>query len=376
MAALAIATTFGLVLALAWLVGSVLRERVTLSRSWLLSCCSLGAVAAAASQYVEAWLWQWTGLSPEAGFDRGTSALVATMVLAVPLEEAGKLLAVWPAYQRGRLRDRADGIVAAVAAGAGFALAETSVRASQGTEEGLFVLRSLLGSVGHLLFAGAWGFVLSDASGGRFLRRAWLIAVLFHGLFDHIVYGRGPGTLVVAGPLLFGMLGLGFLGLREAKTERTEEQPALVQALNEPTFDLIRRAVGGRREKPLSLFWIAVGSLVNTGVALTALTLAVVLGRRLGIDFAAADEADLAGNAPLLLLGSASLAAFPLAGYLIARASGTDSVLEPALGAALSIAVVAVLLSMATPVAIVFSLAVAPVALGLSCLGAWFGMGR
>jgi RsiW-degrading membrane proteinase PrsW (M82 family) len=374
-AALAIATTTALVLGVTLLVRKVLAARLTLSLRWLGTLFGLGVVAALVSAFAQTWLWRWTAMSPEGGSDGGTSALFAMMILAVPLEEAGKLLAVWPAYQRGRLRDRADGILAAVSAAAGFAIAETSFRAGGASSEGLFVVRSLLGSIGHLLFAGAWGFVLSDASGGRFLRRAWLIVVLFHGLFDHIAYGRGPGTLVVAGPLLFGMLGLGWLGLREARTGTREAKPAIVQVLNEPTFDLIRRAVT-RREKPLSLFWILLGSLVNAGVALAAVALAITLGHRLGIDFGAADEADLAGNAPLLLLGSALLAAFPLSGYLIARASGTESVLEPALGAAASIAVVAILLSMATPVAVVFSLAVAPVAFGLSCIGAWFGMGK
>jgi hypothetical protein len=164
------------------------------------------------------------------------------------------------------------------------------------------------------------------------------------------------------------------LGLREARTEAVRRS-ATREVLNEPTFDLIRRVVS-KRDKPLSLFWIVVAALVTTGVALSALTLAVYLGHQAGIDFAAADEGDVRGNAPLLLLGAASMAAFPTAGYLIARASGTESVLEPALGAAASIAIVALVLSMATQVALVFSLAVAPVAFGLSCVGAWFGMGK
>jgi hypothetical protein len=351
-----------------------LKAKVRLGQPWLFALLVLGAVAASACHFIESWLWSWTGLDPEQGLDRGTGALVAMMVLAVPLEEASKLLVVWPSYQRGLLRDRADGVVAAVSTAAGFAIAECIWVAATTKVSGLFVARALLGGAAHLLFAGAWGFVLSDASGGRFLRRAWLIAVVFHGLFDHIVYGRGPGTLVVAAPLLFGMLGLAALGLREARTELPKRAP-IAEVLQEPTFDLIRRVVT-RRDKPLSLFWIAASLLVTTGVALAAVSLAVYFGHHAGIDFAAAEEGNVQGNAPLLLLGAASLAAFPLSGYLVARASGTDSVLEPALGAAASIAIVALLLSLATQVALVFSLAVAPVAFGLSCVGAWFGMGK
>jgi RsiW-degrading membrane proteinase PrsW (M82 family) len=371
---LGIAATTVLMLGGAGFVLFTLRTRLQLGRYWLVALLVLGAAAASVCHFVESWLWSWTGLNPERGLDRGTGALVAMMVLAVPLEEASKLLAVWPSYQSGQLRDRADGVVAAVTAAAGFAIAECVWTGFSGPATGLFVARSLLGGVAHLLFAGAWGFVLSDASGGRFLRRAWLLAVVFHGLFDHIVYGRGPGTLVVAVPLLLGMLGLAGLGLREARTFVVPHSDD-AEVSNEPTFDLIRQAVT-RRDKPFSLFWIVAGALVTTGVALAALMLAVYVGHHIGIDFAAADEGDVRGNAPLLLLGAAAMSAFPLAGYLIARASGTESVLEPALGAAAAIAVVALLLSLATQVALVFSLAVAPVAFGLSCVGAWFGMGK
>ena len=40
--------------------------------------------------------------------------------------------------------------------------------------------------------------------------------------------------------------------------------------------------------------------------------------------------------APLALLAIGTLAAFPSSGYLLARASGTRSVLEPAMAAALA----------------------------------------
>ena len=126
------------------------------------------------------------------------------------------------------------------------------------------------------------------------------------------------------------------------------------------------------------LTWIAFGALVTTGVMTALLAGAVALGHRAGIDFAAVDRPDsgVAGIAPLVLLGGAALAAFPVAGYLVARASSTETVLEPAMSAALAIAVVLVLLGLAAPVAVVFAIAFAPIAFGLACAGAWVGLVR
>jgi hypothetical protein len=109
---------------------------------------------------------------------------------------------------------------------------------------------------------------------------------------------------------------------------------------------------------------------------LVALATAVFVGHRVGIDFAMADEGDVRSTGPLLLLGVAFLSAFPIAGYLVARASSATSVLEPALGAALALVAVVAMVSMASPVSVVFALAVAPVAFGLACGGAWFGLVR
>ena len=51
-------------------------------------------------------------------------------------------------------------------------------------------------------------------------------------------------------------------------------------------------------------------------------------------------------------------------------------VLEAAIAAALAIAGLLLLLGLAAPVAVVFAIAFAPVALGLACAGAWMGMSR
>jgi hypothetical protein len=103
---------------------------------------------------------------------------------------------------------------------------------------------------------------------------------------------------------------------------------------------------------------------------------AVLLGRRMGVDFALADQTDVRAAGPLMLLGAAVLLAFPVAGYLVARASGGQSLLEPALAAVLTVALLITLLSLAAPIGVLFALAVAPIALGLACGGAWVGIER
>jgi hypothetical protein len=142
-----------------------------------------------------------------------------------------------------------------------------------------------------------------------------------------------------------------------------------------PSVNAMRQALS-HAQRPLMLRWVVIGTLVTLGILLTMITLAVLVGNRAGIDFALADEGDTGATGPLLLLGAAVLAAFPAAGYLVARASSLGGVLEPALGAGLAILLLVGLTSITAPVAVVLLLALAPIAFGLACAGAWFGVVR
>jgi hypothetical protein len=240
----------------------------------------------------------------------------------------------------------------------------------------LVLLRIVLGAVGHVFFAMLWGYVLGHRGKLHWFGVIWLIATIFHALFDHIVFGRGAGTLVFGVLLAVFMLFAGAWLLKQAQRVHVEVQlSSSIGALDRLSLSDVAQALYPRNQ-PLMLTWIVIGTFVNTGVVITTLLSAIYLGHQLGVDFAAADEADMRANGPLVLLGSALLVAFPIAGYLVARASGARGVLEPAMGAAGAIAVVVALLSMTAPVAVVFVLAVAPVAFGLACAGAWFGLIR
>jgi hypothetical protein len=150
--------------------------------------------------------------------------------------------------------------------------------------------------------------------------------------------------------------------------------PFLTSLPPPPSLGAMRDALR-RAERPVMLHWIGLGMLVTIGVVIGAVAGAVVLGRRAGVDFGAVDEGELTGAVPLALVGLAVLCAFLVSGYLVARASGAESVLEPALSAGFAIATALVLLGLAAPVALVFAFAFAPIAFGLACAGAWLGSG-
>jgi hypothetical protein len=320
------------------------------------------------------------GLAQLADAPGPTPALIATLLFVAPLEEGLKVAAVWPLYTTRRLTTPAAGALWALSAAAGLTASENLLRMLDGEGGWLPPVRLLLGTPAALLAAAAWGAALGAGgrARGRWFALAWVAATLLRGFYDHIVFDRGPAALLAAAPLLVAMGVAAWIGLREIapRPASSSRRPSLLSRVPEPpSLGAMRRALR-RSDRPVMLGWIGLGALVTVGVVLVSVAVAVWLGHRAGIDFAAAEESDLRSGGPLALLGLAVLAAFPVAGFLIARASGSDSVLEPALAAALAIALVVTLLTLAAPVAVVFALAVAPVAFGLACGGAWFGLGR
>jgi len=184
------------------------------------------------------------------------------------------------------------------------------------------------------------------------------------------VWGRGPGYLAATLPMLAFMLLGAWAVARELDPEparRVREEPPILREVR----DALRPA-----ERPVMLRWVAAGGFVTLGLVITLAGLSVFIGRRMGIDFKLADEADVRSAGPLALLGTGVLTAFPLAGYLIARASSAHTVLEPALSTLAALVALVVLLSLTAPIAVLFALALTPIALGLACGGAWLGLDR
>lgn len=379
--------TLGLVLGLLPLVAATLlwrRSRVTRDIPTLraIGVATAGALLAWVCQFAEAALWDWTGLSLVAVAGKESEAMLAMFLFAAPLEEGAKVLCVWPPYRARRIRRARQGIALSAMAGAGFAAGKTSALLILGRHAELLpVLRAVLGIPPHVICAAIWGATLGARSKTGWFALAWGVATVLHGLFDHIVFGRGPGVMVLSAPLLLTMIAIAYAALRSATSGeaalgqgyRGSERPQSAPPWSEPpSLARVWHALEPKQQ-PLMLHWIGLGMLVTAGIGIAALAAGLYAGHALGLDFAAADEADVRSNGPLLFLATAVGSAFPLAGYLVARASGTPSVLEPALGAALAVLGGVLFLSVTTPIAAIFALALAPIAFLLASAGAWFG---
>ncbi len=352
------------------------RQRALGTRNALLAVGS-GAALAVLAIHLEELLLGLTGLSLQASRGGASTAMLTMFLFVAPLEQGLKVLAIWPLYRMRVLDGSRLGMLYAACAGAGFSAITTFAYVAWAPEiDALRALRGALGAPAHLFFAGVWGFALGGGRGGRgrWFSAAFLASTLLHGLYAHIVFGRGTGMLVAVAPLALGMSVTAWVLLRDSGLVQSP-QYSLLQSLEPPSIDTVRRALT-RKNRPLMPHWIALSTLVTVGSMISLLAAAVYLGHRIGVDFAMANESDWRSTGPLVLLGSAILMSFPLAGFVVARATSATSVLEPALGAGLAITAVVALLSMAAPVAVVFALAAAPVAFGLACGGAWFGLAR
>jgi len=335
-----------------------------------------GAVAALFAAYFERIILAYTGLSLDVATSGAAGALLATFLLAAPLEEAVKVSVVWPLYRSRRIVDSRLGVGYASAAGAGFSAVKGLMAVLLGTPGGVTVLRALVGVPAQLFFAGVWGYALGARGPnrrGHWFSIAWLVATLLHGLYDHIVWGRGPGLLVSVIPL-FLFMGLGaWIALRDVAPEPVSHQHWIVP--DPPSLRALRQALRPVDHR-LMVRWIFVGALTTLGLVIALLVVTVILGQRFGVDFSLADESDMRSSGPLILLGGAVLLAFPIAGYLVAKASAAHSVLEPALAAGLALAGLIAMLFMTAPIGVLFALAVAPLACGMACGGAWIGLER
>jgi hypothetical protein len=371
--------TVPLILALAVLPAYFVFRRVSVlgraSRRLAATALLFGAALAVLAVVVERAVLSFTELSFDVRTAGMGSALLATFLLAAPLEEAMKTLVVWPLYRTRRIDGPRLGLCYAVATAAGFASALGIARLFSAPFDWVLALRTLCQAPAHLFFAGVWGYALGARRGqsGGWFAVTWLISVALHGLYQHIVWGRGPGFLVAVVPLL------GFMVIGAASVLR-EVNPgsqtlAKLHLPEPPRLSLVTEALNPR-DQPLMLRWVVLGAFVNVGLMFTLTVGAVALGHRLGVDFSAADESDMTSAGPLALLGSALLASFPLAGYLVARASSSTGVLEPALAAAVALASIVAILALVAPLGVLFALAVAPLAFGLACGGAWIGLER
>jgi len=211
---------------------------------------------------------------------------------------------------------------------------------------------------------------------------AFVVAIVARGLYAYFVYGRGPGALLGVSPLLAAMGVVTWILWRDlqARHQRStsfappssRRWSRLSAAAQPPSLSAVRAALT-RADQPVKVRWVLLGALVTIGAMLAGLAGGVVAARLLHIDLSTVDEHDVGAAAPALLLGAGLLASFPTSGWLIARAAGVHTLLEPALATVVALVVTLVALGFAAPFAVVFGLALAPIAWLLSCAGAWVG---
>ena len=357
----------------------------------VLACLGLGVLAALPVGLVERGAASLVGISPKEQVTGAWAAILASLLLFAPLEEGAKALAGWPVIRGRAVRGPREAIGCASAVATGFSTVESLSYLLDTHRAGLLVgaggvlalARLLLAVVARLFCAAVWGYAagrnreLGKAPFGGYFLAAWACAAALKGLYDHLAFGRGLAALLGVTPLFVGMLWIA-VGARRELVPKELPSPRRSGRLSSrppaPTLAVIRDALR-RAERPVMLRWILLGTLVTSGVVITCVVGVVVTAKRLGVDFSAMDQEAAGYAVPLVLIGLGGLVAFPVSGFLIARASGTNSVLEPALSAAAAIAGALVMLGLAEPVALIFAIAFAPVAFALACAGAWTGIG-
>lgn len=328
-------------------------------------------------------------LRAELGIAEGSSDVVASafsILITGPLAESVRVLSVVLPLRSKELRRPYDAMRLSFGAALGFAAASAVVRVAATPIDVLMAIRVGLGLVTHLSLSGLWGFAIGRerrrSVGGKAFQRSFLAATLFGSVAENLLFEQGKLAIWAALPLaLSGLITVlvarrDLLSITDKDTKPSRRRRLLRTA---PSIEELERALLRKPERPLLFRWIVFGALVTTGVLTALVAASIVLGHRTGVDFAAVDDAAQSfgeSAPPLILLGTATLSAFPFSGYLIARASAAQSVLEPALGSSVAIVGMVVLLGLAAPVAVVFALAVAPVAFALACGGAWIGLER
>lgn len=327
------------------------------------------------------------GIAVRVGIDgpdqAGSDLLGAAYFFLVvgPLNQLLVAVTCIPALRSSYHQTPYDTMRISTAAATGFSAVQISAITLQLEPTGLALAREVSSVTSHIAFASIWGYALGRSGRrtleGTWFARAFVAAAILTGVIDYLLFSRGASALVATTPLLACTAVVALVMRRDLRAlSRLPVRRRRILRVDPPTLEQIRDALRAHK-RPVAIRWVVFGTFVTTGVMTAAISLGVYIGHRAGIDFSAVDSgsSDSAVSA-LVLLGTAVLAAFPISGFLLARASGAEGVLEPALGAAFAIGGIVVLLGLAAPVAVVFALAFAPVAFALACVGAWVGQSR
>lgn len=183
----------------------------------------LGAAAAGCTAYLTSLAMRLTGLDVRSRVVGEGPALLFLFCLVAPLGEVSKVVATWPAFRSHHFDKPYDGVVYSALTALGFTAVETAVALHAHPSGSIWIARAVLAMPAQVFFACFWGYALGRAKQAR--RRptsifpvAWVVATASHGLYAHIVYGRGPGALVGVVPLLLAMGGVSWVAWRDSSS--------------------------------------------------------------------------------------------------------------------------------------------------------------
>jgi RsiW-degrading membrane proteinase PrsW (M82 family) len=362
-----------------WLLGRVDRGREP--AVWVVATFILGALTGAVATHVSALAEGLTGLDVRVSAAGPTGALIFVFFVLAPVHEAAKVAAVWPAFLSKHLDGAKDGLVYATAASLGFSVVETASALRAHPEGVVWIVRAFAAVPANVFLTCVWGYALGRAKRARrgppIFPLAFLFSVAVHGVYEHLVYGRGPGALLATIPLLAAMALVSWLVGRDlpSRTPPSSIVPSsrMSRLRRPPSLSAVRAALR-RADEPIRAGWIVLGALVNLGAMISGIAAGVLVAHVLHVDLSTVDEQDVGAAAPALLLAAGLLASFPASGWLVARAASVHSLLEPALATVLALGITLVTLGIVAPFTVVFALALSPVAWVLACAGAWIGL--
>ena len=148
---------------------------------------------------IRTFLWGAVMVVPAALLEAGIESAfgMTAMFLAVGLiEESAKLIAASSMLKHREFDEPIDGLVYGTAAALGFATLENALYMLSGGA-GLILLRGPISTLGHILFASAWGYALSLRKFSRrrwVIRKALLLAAALHTTFNFLLLGAGSAA--------------------------------------------------------------------------------------------------------------------------------------------------------------------------------------
>ena len=151
---------------------------------------------------VRTFVWGAVMVVPAALLEAGIESAFGTVVMFLLvglIEESAKLIAASSMLKHHEFDEPIDGLVYATAAALGFATLENALYMIEGGA-GLILLRGPISTLGHILFAGAWGYALGlrkfpAVKQQRWaLRRALLLSAALHTIFNFLLLTAGSAA--------------------------------------------------------------------------------------------------------------------------------------------------------------------------------------